>query len=93
MATRDVRSYFINKKAENNVTVAEVSAINTEIKNSCKEKKKYQIDLPSKVKNEVGPYAHRYGTQAAIAHFRGKYQQYTLKRTTVNNWRCKLSNP
>ena len=107
MTTKDVRSYCINKKAEkkdsqvqisrlvktsDNVTVAEVSPINTELKNSCKEKK-YQIDLPSKVKDEVGKYAHRYGTQVATAHFRGKYQQYTLKRTTVNNWKCKFSNP
>ena len=73
MATKDARSYFISKKAEkkdsqvqvpqlvktsDNVTVAEVSAINTELKNSCKEKKKYQINLPSKVKDKVGKYAH-----------------------------------
>ena len=31
--------------------------------------------------------------QAAIAYFRGKYQQYTLKRTTVYNWKRKFSNP
>ena len=52
MATRGVRSYFISEKAEKkdsqvripqlvktsyNVTVADVSAINTELKNSCKE--------------------------------------------------------
>ena len=52
MATRDVCSYFISEKAEKkdsqvripqlvktsyNVTVADVSAINTELKNSCKE--------------------------------------------------------
>ena len=55
MATRDVRLYFISKKADkkdsqvqipqlvktsDNVTVAEVSAINTELKKLCKEKKK-----------------------------------------------------
>ena len=55
MATRDIRSYFKSKKAEKkdlqvqvpqlvktcgNVTVAEVSAINTELKNSRKEEKK-----------------------------------------------------
>ena len=48
--------------------------------------------MPSKVKDEVGKYAHRYGTQAAIAHFRGKYQQYTLKRTIVSNWKRNFSN-
>ena len=49
--------------------------------------------MPSKVKDEVGKYAHSYRTQAAIAYFRGKYQQYTLKRTTVNNWKRKFFNP
>ena len=28
-----------------------------------------------------------YETQAAIAHFRQKYHQYTLKRMTENNWK------
>ena len=51
MATRDAHSYFTRKKAEkkdsqvqipqlvntSDVTVAEVSPINTEIKNSCNE--------------------------------------------------------
>ena len=74
MATRDIRSYFESKKAEKkdlqvqvpqlvktsgNVTVAEVSAINTELKNSRKEEKKYQVDLPSKVKGKVGKYPPR----------------------------------
>ena len=34
-----------------------MSALITELKGSCKENKKYQIDLPSKVKDEVGKYA------------------------------------
>ena len=52
IATRDVRSYFKQKaekndsqvhilqlvKTSDNATVAEVSAINTELKNLCKEK-------------------------------------------------------
>ena len=52
---------------------AEVSAINDELKNSCKEKKIYQIGLPSEVKDEAGKYAHKYGTQAGITYFRGKH--------------------
>ena len=89
MATRDFR---LVKKSDN-VTIAEVSAINTKCNNSSKEKKKYQIDLPLKVKDEVCKQAHIYGTQVAIAQFRGKYQQYTLKRTTVNDWKLKFPNP
>ena len=73
MTTGDVRLYFISKKAEkkdtqveipqlvntcDNVTLAKVSAINTELKSSCK-KKTNQIDLGSKFKDEVGKYAYR----------------------------------
>ena len=29
----------------------------------------------------------------AIAQFRGKYQSYTLKRTTVSDWKLKFPNP
>ena len=108
MATMDAHSYFISKKAEkeesqvqipqlvktsDNVTVTEVSPFNTKLKNLCKEKRKDHLDLPVKVKEEIGKYAHRYGTQAATAHFCGKYQQYTFKCTTVNNWKCKFSIP
>ena len=56
-------------------------------------KEKFQIHLPPKVKDEVGKYAHTYRTQAPIAHFRGKCQQYILKRSTVNSWKRKFSNP
>ena len=81
MTTKDVRSYFLSKKAEKKDSQVQVpqlvkisdnftAAINTELKNSCKEKKKYQIDLPSKVKEEVGKHAHIYRTQAAIVRFR-----------------------
>ena len=94
MTTRDVRSCFIRKKAEKkesqfqipqlvktsyNVRVAEVSAFNTELKNSCKEKKKYQIDLPSKVKYKVGRDAHRYGTQPSVTHFSWKISAVHFK--------------
>ena len=69
ITTRNVRWYFISKRAEkkdsqvqiaqlvrtsDNVSVTEVSVINIELKNLYKEKKKYQIDLLSKVKDEVG---------------------------------------
>ena len=32
-------------------------------------------------------------TDIEIAHFHKKYQQWTLKRTTVSNWKHKFSNP
>ena len=58
MTTGDVRLYFISKKAEkkdtqveipqlvktcDNVTLAKVSAINTELKSSCKKQKKNKL--------------------------------------------------
>ena len=35
-------------------------------------------------------YVHNHGMQAVLAHFSGKYQQYTFVSTTVNNWKCKF---
>ena len=67
-----------------------VPAINTELKNSCKEKKNTKLTCLRKSKTKL---VIQIWNTAAIVHFRGIYQRYTLKRTTVNNWKRKFSNP
>ena len=47
--------------------------------------------IPSRIKEEVGKYAHTYGTQAAIKRFKSKYPHYTFLRTTINNWKRKFN--
>ena len=52
---------------------------------------RHTILIPSRIKEEVGKYAHTYGTQAAIKRFKSKYPHYTFLRTTINNWKRKFA--
>ena len=64
-------------KATGNVTAADASAVNPELESFSKKKERqgssYNTNIPSRIKEEVGKYAHTHGTQAAIKHFKSKY--------------------
>ena len=51
--------------------------------------KKYQKEIPEKVKREVGNHALTFGTSSAIKKFSVKYPKFTFIRTSVNNWKNK----
>ena len=61
-------------KATGNVTAADASAVNTELESFSKKKERqgssYNTNIPSRIKEEVGKYAHTYRTQAAIKRFK-----------------------
>ena len=82
-------------KTTGNVTAADASAVNAELESFSKKKERqgssYNTNIPSRIKEEVGKYAHTYGTQAAIKHFKSKYPHYTFLRTTINNWKRKFN--
>ena len=82
-------------KATGNVTAADASAVNAELESFSKKKERqgspYNTNIPSRIKEEVGKYAHTYGTQAAIKRFKSKYPHYTFLRTTINNWKRKFN--
>ena len=82
-------------KATGNVTAADASAVNAELESFSKKKEgqgaSYNTNIPSHIKEEVGKYAHTYGTQAAIKRFKSKYPHYTFLRTTINNWKRKFN--
>ena len=69
-------------KATGNVTAADASAVNAELESFSEKKERqgssYNTNIPSRIKEEVGKYAHTYGTQAAIKHFKSKYPHYTF---------------
>ena len=71
------------------------SAVNAELESFSKKKERqgssYNTNIPSRIKEEVGKYAHTYGTQAAIKRFKSKYPHYTFLRTTINNWKRKFN--
>ena len=74
-------------KATGNVTAADASAVNAELESFSKKNERqgspYNTNIPSRIKEEVGKYAHTYGTQAAIKRFKSKYPHYTFLRTTI----------
>ena len=82
-------------KTTANVTAADGSAVNAELESFSKKKEcqgsSYNTNIPSRIKEEVGKYAHTYGTQAAIERFKSKYPHYTFLRTTINNWKRKFN--
>ena len=51
--------------------------------------KKYQREIPEKVKREVGNHALTFRTLSAIKKFSVKYPKFTFIRTSVNNWKNK----
>ena len=51
--------------------------------------KKYQKEIPEKVKREVGNHALTFGTSSAIKKFSVKYPKNRIIRTSVNNWKNK----
>ena len=82
-------------KATGNVTAADASAVNAELESFSKKKERqgssYNTNIASRIKEEVGKYAHTYGTQATIKRFKSKYPHYTFLRTTINNWKRKFN--
>ena len=48
--------------------------------------KKYEVDIPAKIKKEAGLYARDFGTASAIKKFTTKYPKHSFIRTTVNTW-------
>ena len=58
-----------------------------QIEISSKRRKNYTTNIPTKIKNEIASYASEMGTHAALQKFKVKYPQYTLIRTSVNNWK------
>ena len=61
----------------------------SEINKSHGRPKKYQKDIPQKVKRKVGNHALTLGTSSAIKEYFVKYSKFTFIRTSVNNWKNK----
>ena len=102
MVTRDVHSYFIRKKAEKKdlqvqipqlVKTADnvIVAINTELKNSYKERKNTKLTCVPKSKTKLVNRHRDMEYRRQLHTFLGTIS--TLKRTTVNNWKRQFSNP
>ena len=80
-------------KSSGHATLADAEAANKELKvaNSIQKRRKYALNIPSRIRAEVGKYALRYDTQGARKRFSSKYPQYEFKRSIVNNWKEKTT--
>ena len=50
--------------------------------------KMYQIEIPAKIKKEVGLYARDFGTASTIKKFTTKYLKYSFVRTKTLKKKC-----
>ena len=75
--------------AKKEITNAELRFAANEIDKSHDRPKKYQKEIPEKVKREVGNHALTFGTSSAIKKFSVKYLKFRFIRTSVNNWKNK----
>ena len=74
------------------MTSAELAYAEEEMKNTYERPKKYQVEIPAKIKKEIGPYAKDFGTASAIKKFLIRYPKYSFIRTTVNTWKKKCND-
>ena len=75
-----------------NVTSAELGYAEEEMQKTYERPKKYQVEIPAKIKKEVGLYARVFATASAIKKFTTKYPKYYFVRTTVNTWKKKCND-
>ena len=70
----------------------ELAYAEEEIQKTCERPKKYQVEIPAKIKKEVGLYARDFDTASAIKKFTTKYPKYSFISTTVNTWKKKCND-
>jgi len=79
--------------ATKNVSNAELHLVEDEIEKSVKRPIKYHKSIPENIKQEVGMYAHSFGTASAIKKYELKYgTKYSFNRTTINSWKLKYKD-
>ena len=75
-------------KSSEQVTLADAEAVNRELKDAAPIQKrgKFTLNIPSRIKTEVGKCALCNSTQTAKKGFSSKYPQYKFKRKTNNSF-------
>ena len=66
-----------------NVTSAELAYAEEEIQKTYKSPKKYQVEIPAKIKKGVGLYARGFDTASTIKKFTTKCLKHSFVRTTL----------
>ena len=82
----------ITSVTSENVTSAELAYAEEQMQKTYKRPKKYQVEIPAKIKKEVGLYARDFGTASAIKNFATKCPKYSFIRTTINTCKKKCND-
>ena len=75
-----------------NVTSAELACTEEEMQKTYEHPKKCQVEIPVKIKKEVGLYVRDFDTASAIKKFTTKYPKYSFIRTTVSTCKKKCND-
>ena len=78
--------------ASRNVSTAELAIVGKEIKISNQPRKHWNTNILESINLEVGNYAKVYGTKAALDKFQKKYSRHTFLRSSINNWKRKITS-
>ena len=82
---------FLTSLTENG-TSAELVYAKEEMQKTYERLKKYQVEIPSKIKKKVDLYARNFDIASAIKKFTTKYIKYSFIRTTVNTRKKKCND-
>ena len=82
----EIKVAKVTFSATKEITNPELRFAVNEIDKSHSRPKKYQKEIPKKVKREDGNHSLTFGTSSAIKKFSVKYPKFTFIRTSVNNW-------
>ena len=75
-----------------NVTSEELAYAEEEMQKTYKCPKKYQVEIPTQIKKEVGLCARDFSTASAIKKYTTEYPKYSFIRTTVSTWKKKCND-
>ena len=83
------------------VTHAQLSMVTDEIESASRPRKKYNKNIPDKIKVKIGAILH--GTKAALEHFSNLHSKFKFVRTSAYKWKlgtlkkrkidCKMGRP
>ena len=90
--TEDIQITNVLTSVRENVTSAEFAYPEEEMQKTYKRQKKYQVEIPVRIKKEVDLCAKDFGTASAFKEFTTKYPKYSFSRTTVDTWKKKCND-
>ena len=80
-----ILTYSLTKENNKKAQSLKLNSTPDLVKSSIQKIGKYALNIPSRIRAEVGKYASCYVTQAARKRYNSKYPKYEIKQSPVNN--------